>query len=277
MTANESMIALWNSEETGAWTRHPDRYDTMLEPFGAAVLDAVGLSGGRVLDVGCGAGALTLAAASRSDHATGTDISRPLLRLARQRAEQSGARNATFVEADAQTHRFGDNVDAIVSRFGVMFFEDPVAAFTNLRAAARTGTALGFVCWQSLMHNEWAMTPVLAVMPHVGVPTPPGPEEPGPFSFAECDRIERILEDAGWREVNIDDFSTKICVGGATTAEEALTYYREDVFGKALFGAAEPEKQAAAADALLAELTRHESADGVLLRASWWLVTATAT
>ena len=277
MTANESMIALWNGKDTVAWTSHPDRYDTMLEPFGAAVLDAVGLSGGRVLDVGCGAGALTLAAASRSDHAIGTDISRPLLRLARQRAEQSGARNVTFVEADAQTHHFEDSVDVIVSRFGVMFFDDPVAAFTNLRAAARTGTTLGFVCWQPVMQNEWAMTPVLAVMPHVGVPTPPGPEEPGPFSFAERDRIECILEEAGWGEVNIDDFSTKICVGGAKTAEEALTYYREDAFGKALFSNAEPEKQAAAAEALLAELGRHESADGVLLRASSWLVTAMAT
>ena len=276
MTANESMIELWNSEETGAWTNHPDRYDSMLEPFGTHLLDAIGLTAGRVLDVGCGAGALTLAVAAQSDHVTGADISRPLLALARHRADEAGARNVSFIEADAQSHHFDDTYDAIVSRFGVMFFDDPVEAFSNLRSVVRPQATLGFVCWQPLMQNEWAMTPVLAVMPHVGVPTPPGPEDPGPFSFGDPDRIHRILDAAGWQDVTIDDLTTRICVGGAATAEQALAYYREDAFGKVLFGDAEPHVQDAAAQALLAELTKHESAGGVRLGAACWIVTATA-
>lgn len=276
MPVNQSMIELWNGDDTRAWTTQPERYDAMLEPFGARLLDAVGLAGGRVLDVGCGAGALTLAAAARSDHVTGADISRPLLGLARHRADEAGISNVSFIEADVQTHRFDDTYDAIVSRFGVMFFDDPVDAFSNLRAAARPEATLGFVCWQPLAQNEWAMAPVLAVMPHVGVPTPPGPEDPGPFSFGDPERITRILDAAGWHDVDIDDLSQQIRVGGATTAEKALTYYREDAFGKVLFGDAEPHAQDAAAQALLEDLAKHEGADGVQLGAACWIVTASA-
>jgi SAM-dependent methyltransferase len=279
VTANESMIDLWNGADTAAWSTHPARYDEMLEPFGTAALDAASITAGeRVLDIGCGAGALTLAAAARAGdegRATGADISRQLLALARRRAAEIGARNAQFIEADAQTHCFDDTVDVVVSRFGVMFFADPTAAFTNIRSAGRPGARLAFVCWQPLADNEWALTPVLTTMPHVGVPDAPGPEAPGPFAFGDRDRINGILGAAGWNDINIEPFATSIHVGGASTAEDAVAYYREDAFGKVLFGRADADAQAAAADALLHELRQYETPDGVRLGAATWIVTAT--
>lgn len=278
MTVNDTMIDLWNGEDTAAWSTHPERYDDMLEPFGTAVLDAAVITAGdQVLDIGCGAGALTLAAAARAGDdggATGADISRPLLALARRRAEQVGVRNARFIEADAQTQHFDDEVDVVVSRFGVMFFADPVAAFANIRSAGRRGARLAFVCWQRLADNEWALTPVLATMPHVGVPDAPGPDAPGPFAFGDPDRIKAILSAAGWDDMGIEPFTTSIHVGGASTAEEAVAYYRDDAFGKVLFGRADADAQSAAADALLDELRRHESPEGVRLGAATWIVTA---
>ena len=184
MSANEPMIELWNGDDTAAWTTHPDRYDVMLGPFGDAVLNASAPSPGeQVLDVGCGAGALSLAAASAvgdTGAVVGADISRPLLALAAQRATEADAANITFLEADVQTAPLTPTAyDLIISRFGVMFFDNPVAAFRNLRSATRSGGRLAFACWRSLPENEWALVPLLAVLPHLGAPDAPAPDAPG--------------------------------------------------------------------------------------------------
>ena len=143
-TANADQSAKWNDQAGRSWAELSDMLDRLLEPFVPLVLDEVGpVAGLRILDVGCGAGALTLAAAERGASALGVDISGPLIEAARARAARLGLAEAEFAEADAQEHRFeGPGFDALVSRFGVMFFADPVAAFRNLRSAARPGGKL---------------------------------------------------------------------------------------------------------------------------------------
>ena len=280
MPANEPMIELWNGDGTAAWTTHPDRYDVMLAPFGDAVLDAaVPAPGERVLDVGCGGGALSLAAAravAGSGSVVGADISRPLLALAAQRATGAGANNITFVEADIQTAPLGADTYDLISRFGVMFFDDPTVAFRNLRAAARPGGRLAFACWRSLPENEWALVPVLATLPHLGAPDVPAPDAPGPFAFAEADHVVEVLTSAGWTDVRTDEFRTAIHVGGAATADEAVAFYCEDAFGKVLFGRAGDDARAAAVEALRSALGEHVTDRGVRLGAATWIVTATA-
>ena len=281
MPANEPMIQLWNGDDTAAWTTHPDRYDVMLRPFGDAVLDAAPPAPGeRVLDVGCGAGALSLAAARAvgdEGSVVGADISRPLLGLATRRATEAGVGNVTFIDADVQTGALGSAAfDLVISRFGVMFFDDPVAAFRNLRAAVRPGGRLAFACWRALPENEWALLPVLAILPHLGAPDVPAPGAPGPFAFGEADRILEVLTAAGWADVRTAELRTAIHVGGAATADDAVAYYREDAFGKVLFGRGEDDARTAAIGALRTALSDHVTDDGVRLGAATWIVTATA-
>lgn len=278
MTSNDEMVELWNGEATAAWATHPDRYDVMLAPFGERVLAAADLGPGRrVLDVGCGAGALAIAA-SRAVGPTGSvvgaDIARPLLDLARQRAAAANLRNVEFGELDVQTAEIGEPVDTIISRFGVMFFSDPVAAFANLHRHTRPGGRLAFVCWRPLGENEWVMVPVLAAMEHVGIPDAPGPDAPGPFAFGDADRVRSILGAAGWTSVTIDAVDLPINIGGAATAEDAVAYFREDAFGKALFNTADTTKADAASAALHAALAQHQTPAGVVLGSATWLVTA---
>jgi ubiquinone/menaquinone biosynthesis C-methylase UbiE len=154
----------WNGTEGHHWAAHHERYEAMLGPFGVHVLDAVEIQPGeRVLDVGCGTGDLSLAAAravGSADRVVGIDLSVPMLETARRRASTAGLGNASFVAGDAQGHGFRESeFDVVVSRFGVMFFTDPVAAFTNLARALRPGGRLGFVCWQDAGVNDWMLVP----------------------------------------------------------------------------------------------------------------------
>src|SRR5262249_6517301 len=147
----------------------------------------------RVLDVGCGTGQTSIELARRAGPGgavTGIDISAPMLARARARAADAGARTVTFLDADAQTHRFDPaSLDVCFSRFGIMFFAAPDAAFANLRSALRPAGRLAFVCWQSMRDNPWMLVPLMAAAAHITLPPPPAPDAPGPFSFADADRV----------------------------------------------------------------------------------------
>ncbi|CAN5889698.1 methyltransferase domain-containing protein [soil metagenome] len=276
--SNAEMVSLWNSPTTSAWATNPERYDAMGAPLGQLALDAARLQPGeRVLDVGCGAGQLSLQAAALvgpNGSVVGVDVATRLVELARARASQTPAAPVTFVEADAQEHRFDGPFDAVLSQFGVMFFADPVEAFANLLAATAPGGRLTFVCWQPAPVNEWILTALLAMAAHVDPPEVPPPGAPGPFAFGETDHTRSVLQAAGWADVDVAGVETTVRVGGADTVDGAVTYYVEDTFGRLFLESASPEQRAAAVASLRDALEPHVTRNGVTLGAAVWVVTA---
>ncbi|MDF2901645.1 MAG: SAM-dependent methyltransferase, partial [Phenylobacterium sp.] len=192
-TANADQIAYWNNAAGETWAALQDRLDRQIEPLGLRAIEAgAPQPGERVLDIGCGCGQTSFELARRvgpSGRVLGVDISAPMLEVARQRAAGAAA-NVSFIEADAQTHAFQNGgFDLAISRFGVMFFDDPTAAFRNIGAALRPGGRLSFVCWRPMLENAWMATPLFAAMPLLPPLPPPDPAAPGPFAFADPERV----------------------------------------------------------------------------------------
>ncbi|HEU4884670.1 MAG TPA: class I SAM-dependent methyltransferase [Longimicrobium sp.] len=182
--------------------------DRILEPFGALVVEeAFPGAGAHVLDVGCGAGATTIAMARRlgpEGSCLGVDISGPLVEAARARAAADDLDNVAFAEADAQVHPFEPgSFDAVISRFGVMFFDDPDAAFANIRRAARRGAKLTAIVWRGPADNPFLTLAARTAAPHLPPLPAPGPDEPGQFAWADPERVRRILAASGWSEIDI--------------------------------------------------------------------------
>lgn len=220
--AATDMSAYWDRAGR-VWVEQQALLDRMYQPIAKAVVDRADLRAGEaVLDVGCGSGATTFEAAWRvgsEGRAVGADISGALLELARRRAGAQGLESVDFVHADAQTHDFGAGFDAIVSRFGVMFFPDPVAAFANLRRALKPDGRLAFVCWRSPEDNPISQVPLEAAAPLLSEVPKFERNAPGRFAFADPERVSAILHEAGWRDLAIERLDDPTPV----TAEELMT------------------------------------------------------
>ena len=206
--ANRDQAALWNELSGPTWVELQALLDRMLQPFADVLAETVRpVPGDRILDIGCGAGATTLALARKAGPTgagLGVDISEPLVAAARARAAAEGLSSAAFVCADAQTYAFDPQAfDAVISRFGVMFFDDPVAAFANIRGAAKPGGRLAFVAWRAPAENPFMVTGALAAAPFLPAVAPPVPDAPGQFAFADGARVHRILEAAGWSAIDV--------------------------------------------------------------------------
>ncbi len=250
----------------------------MLAPFSPIILDAAALASGEaVLDVGCGCGATTCAAALAvaPGLALGADLSAPMLDRARADAAQAGLGNIEFVQADAQDHPFDPaSFDAAISRFGVMFFADPVAAFANVRRALRPDGRMAFACWQQVAANPWFGLPRAAALEHVPAPPALPLDAPGPFALADPDRIRQILRDAGWRAVDVASHETDLLLGGPGSLDSAVEFLRAGSMGQTLLANVDEVTAARVLDAVRAALTPFTEADGVRLPAAIWLVTA---
>ncbi|MGH6996941.1 MAG: class I SAM-dependent methyltransferase [Phenylobacterium sp.] len=197
--------AYWNNTGGQAWVDLQSLMDRLNKPIEEALVErAFPGEGQRTLDIGCGAGATTLAMARRlgpEGLSLGVDISGPLVDIARSRAD---GLSAQFVQADAQIHDFGAaSFDAAMSRFGVMFFNDFDAAFANIRLALKPGAELVFACWRKPADNPLAAAPMRAVASFLPLQPAPDPMAPGRFAFADPDRIDGILTRSGWRDVEI--------------------------------------------------------------------------
>jgi SAM-dependent methyltransferase len=198
---------IWNTTSGCAWVENQPLLDQLLEPFEDALMSAIRAgSDDRVLDVGCGTGGTTLAAArllGDKGQCTGIDISEPMLAFARTRAAREKV-SAKFICADAQTYAFdAGSFDTIISRFGVMFFADPIAAFANLRRAAAKDAKLCFIAWRGAADNPFMTTAERAAAPLFPNIPPRNPEGPGQFAFADPQRVERILAQSGWTDIEL--------------------------------------------------------------------------
>lgn len=270
----------WNGEHGVAWARHAAVVDTMFAELTEAVLDGAGIGvGDRILDLACGAGGTTLAAADRATpigSVAGIDISAPMIDVARERLYEAGAGNVTLILGDAATYPFAaQSFDALVSRLGAMFFDDPAAAFAQLRAALAPGARVCLGVWRTPRENPWAMEPISAARDFIEMPPRPGPEEPGPFSFAEPDRVQRVLGAAGFDEVALAPLDLAIPLGAGV--DDALAFTMEMGPLAAPLTAATGRNRERAVAAIRDCLAANLDADGtVRLGGGCWLVTARA-
>ncbi|AGW88413.1 MULTISPECIES: class I SAM-dependent methyltransferase [Cupriavidus] len=274
-TPDSEQAALWNGPAGNAWVDEQAVLDQVLKPFEAMLLDTVSAgSGQHVLDVGCGTGATTLALARRlgaQGQCIGIDISGPMIAVARARAERE-ASQASFIQADAQAYRFAPaSFDRIVSRFGVMFFGDPVVAFASLRRAAKEGAELHCIAWRSGAENPFMTTAERAAAPLLPLPVRQ-PGAPGQFALADRDRVAALLEEAGWSGIEIRPIDV-----ACTLPEPALVGYftRLGPVGVALLQA-DASTRAQVIDTLRVAFEPYVHGNEVRFTAACWMICARA-
>jgi SAM-dependent methyltransferase len=274
--ANADQVDYWNASAGATWAALNDRLDRTIEPLGRAALEALAPAAGeRVLDIGCGCGQTTLDLAARvgaDGRVLGVDVSAPMLQIARHKAARTGLAQATFLQADAQTHAFETAAfDAAFSRFGVMFFADPAAAFANIRAALAPGGRLAFLCWRAAAENPMMTVPFAAALPFLPhPPSPPDPLAPGPFAFADRDRVRGILAAAGFGDIDIAAHDQPI--GGGDFEEGVETALKVGPLGAILRD--QPQLQGAVIGAVRAALAPFASGAGVIFDSATWIVSA---
>ncbi|MBP2401544.1 class I SAM-dependent methyltransferase [Streptomyces syringium] len=273
--ANTAQAEAWNGYEGEQWARSQERWDAVNDGFNQPLLEAAAISeGDAVLDVGCGAGRTTRLAARRAGHgrALGLDLSGPMLEKARDSALREGVENVSFLQGDAQVHPFdAEGFDAVISRYGMTFFTDPVAAFTNLHRALRPGGRLAFICAAEAEANEWlaALASLQGLLPLGGFGKPGGP---GMFSLTDPDRLRSLLAAAGFAGVDVQ--RSEVPGKWGVDAADAAAFLLDSGPGRHLLDQVGPPEQAQAREALTAALCRHEADGAVWLRSSSWLVTA---
>ncbi|MGF6962574.1 SAM-dependent methyltransferase [Paraburkholderia youngii] len=222
---NAYQVADWNGQSGERWVANQARLDAMVAVFGQAAIEAAAPAAGeRVLDVGCGAGASSLALAARvgaGGQVLGVDISAPLISRARALAPQDTP--VLYQVADASSAELPEGAfDMLFSRFGVMFFDDPTAAFAHMRRALRPGGRVAFVCWRGAAENDWVRLPMGAIKGILPPSAPPDPEAPGPFSFGDRGRVSRILTAAGFADIAIAPFDASVPFGEGGTRDAAI-------------------------------------------------------
>ncbi|MEJ7726401.1 MAG: class I SAM-dependent methyltransferase [Actinomycetes bacterium] len=285
---NAEMRRHWSEVAGPRWVRARNQHDALLAPFHGPLLAAAGArTGERGLDAGCGFGTTTLALAAQvgpTGSVVGADISSSMIAELERRVAERDARDATATDdvggapietllADVQVGPLPGPFDLVVSRFGIMFFDDPSAAWANLQTATRPGGRLAFVCWQQPEDNPWSRVPALAALAvSPSDVEPPGPDDPGPSSLADPARVRSLLGAAGWQQVRLTDLRPRVTIGrdldGAVEQVRSLT---------SVAGAIERVGESAVLPAVRSALEPHVGDDGaVRLAGAAWLVTAVA-
>jgi len=276
MTENGMQIEYWNGMGGERFARSQEAIDrSMAKISEAAIAFAAPQTDERVLDIGCGCGTSTFRLREKvgpNGATAGVDVSKVMLNVARARAAASNA-DIAFVEDDASTHDFQPVFDLVFSRFGVMFFADPVSAFANIRTALTKTGRLTFVCWRSLPENLWAYTPLVAARPFLPPMDPPDPHAPGPFAFADGDRVHRILSSAGFNAITVEKLDTTMAMG-ANIEDAATEAMNIGPVSRAAADLDQPTREKIRA-AIVDAFGKYKTPEGVTLPAACWLVRAT--
>ena len=275
--ANQEQREFWSDIKGDLWVTLQPRIDTMLATFGDKALDTLNpQSGERILEIGCGTGTTTLALGGRvgtSGEILAADLSRPMLNKAIERANVSAEHPITFVEADAQVHSFPTAAfDAVYSRFGVMFFDDPIAAFRNIRKAVRPGGRMAYVCWADRKANPWIRIPAGAAKTCLDLPAPPPDDAPGQFSMENEGRVQQILHDAGWSDIGLERFTVEGSIG--SNAADAARFITKMGPMSEPFALADSDTQNKTLQVIEEALTPYSNDSGVTLGFSTWIVSA---
>jgi SAM-dependent methyltransferase len=274
---NADQLAFWDGVGGHTWVSRQTHTDMTLAPVTEALLAfAAPRLGERVLDVGCGCGASTLAfarAVGPGGSLLALDISEPMLAEGAARAEAVGLSNIEWRQADAATAAL-DGYDLLTSCFGLMFFGDPVAAFTHLRGTANPGARMAFVCWRSLSENPWIEVPMSAVLPHLP-PRPKGnPDAPGMFAFADPERVSRILTAAGWAAPRLDPLDLELDIAAGGGLEEAVAQSTQIGAVNSWLRNQPAEIVTRAVGSIREVLAEHLDGTSVRLPGAMWLVSA---
>ena len=273
MTNNEQQSDYWNGDAGTRWVKFSDRLDAMLSPFAEQILDKANIQPHEtILDIGCGAGALSLMAARSAKSVLGVDISRPLLELAKERGRSIAS--AVFQHGDAAVIKLDEKRDVVLSRFGVMFFSDPAKAFMNIAQQVGPSGRLVFACWQSPEHNAWVRAPLEAAKPFLKHPLPsPEPYAPGPFAFAERHYLEGILQAGGWADIEIESWTGDIRMPGDDAHSTSNFMMEMGPLSKLMKDQDLDEKRVQSA--LIEKLSDAANVDGTVdMQASVWIVKA---
>lgn len=274
---NEEQTSLWDGPRGAHWAAEHDHYRRMLVGFGDRLIAAVGARPDeRWLEVGCGNGDLAVQLGSTvgpGGAVMGVDLSEAMLDVGRQAAASAGLAQVSFVRADAQVHAFeAASFDGLLSRLGVMFFDDPPVAFANLVAALRPGGRVVLLTWRELAANEWLMVPVSAALAYVPMANLDDPSVPGPFSLSHQDRVRALLAGAGLDRIELDAVDEPIWLGSGSG--DALGFLQRSEMARRLVGGADDAVAAEVWAAVARALDDRAGPDGVVLDGGAWLVTA---
>ncbi len=278
-TDNATQIEFWNGETGRNWVTHDALMEAMLQPLGESVMDTLAPKPGEhVLDIGCGCGHTSLSLADRvgaEGSVTGIDISAPMLAIASHLAAERSS--IQFFEADAQTHAFEpERYDVVFSRFGVMFFEDPIAAFTNIRSAMRASARLAFCCWQPRAVNPFMTVPAIAALELLPAPPEVPPRTPGPFAFEEADYVTEILTRAGFESISVTPLRQPLTFGcGLSLTDIVDRLVQIGPIAQMVREAPQDLQQPVREKVIAAVSPFYDPLSGLTLDGEFWQVTAT--
>ena len=274
-SSNIAQIEYWNTKAGETWAKFQEALDRQIQTLGLAAMDTLRPEKGEhIIDIGCGCGQTSLDLGSRVGAAglvVGVDISKPMLEVALRRPRPAPNLRVTFKQLDAQSDDLGDGCfDAAFSRFGVMFFSDPVVAFANIRRSLKPSGRLVFVCWRPLNQNPWMREPLDAALPLLPPIVPFDPMAPGPFAFADAGRVQSILDEARFGSVKVGPFDAAI--GGANLEQTLQLALNVGPLAAALRES--PERAETVANAVRDVLSKYATPNGVLMPAAVWIVSA---
>jgi ubiquinone/menaquinone biosynthesis C-methylase UbiE len=276
--ANVDQAEAWDGSDAELWVEFEDQLNASLARHTSLLRDStLILRGDRVLDIGCGCGESTRDAArlAHPGSVLGVDLSARMLERARKRARDEGLTNVRFEQADAEVHAFDAAVfDVAISRFGVMFFGQPLTAFRNIAQALRPAGRLAFLCWQSPDKNPLRREVCNALaggrefqLPAIGAP--------GPYGLAEPDTIRRVLSESGFADINLASVNEPTCLG--KNVEQALRFVSAYPSSLEILSGLGDAERPAALERLRATLAEHDTGAGVLVESGAWFVTARRT